>query len=376
MPEKFVYVFIAGITLLLLASIWLGKAPLYSEGERVIQFAPWDVLFSSEQIKLNADNEQSLKHYGFGTFSVGYSTYLTSIQSEESITIKNGLFSDAIKQFNFEKNKANIAVLSFVVSETNSYGNLTVSLNNKIIFNEKATPKNYKITLIDLKEENIIKIEATSSGFKIWAPTTYILNSVDLSSEMEEMKEQKEEFYLEKHEFDGYNSGKLAFQVINSSDDENLIIELNGEEIYNDLPQVTYPIEIPFTKTSPILKEGGNYLILKSLNKGHYSLKNVELTIFFYEQGVPSKQSFTFGTTKRTYDRLQDKIIQLQFDLSGTKKSNLIILLNDNEIEYKMKDGPNVIDVKPSYFRAGTNVIEFKSYSTYTLENVVLGVVK
>lgn len=377
MTEKFVYVFIAGVTLLLLASIWLGKTPLFSEsGERVIQFSPWDVLFSKELLNLNAENEQSLKHYGFGSFSAGYITFLELLNSEESLTIKNGLFSDASKEFNFEQRKSNKAVLSFDVSETNLYGNLTISLNNKIIFNQKAVPKQHKLTLTELKENNVLKIVATSSGFKVWAPTTYFLKNVDLSLETEEMREQKEEFYLEEFEFDGFDNAKLAFQLVNASGNENLIIELNGEKVYEDIPKVTYPIEISLPKGTSLINEGGNYLIFKSLNKGQYTLKNVEFMIFFYEVGVPSKQSFTFSTTKRTYDRLQDKIIQLQFNLEGTKKSNLIILLNDNEIAYKVKEGPNVVDVNPSYFGAGANVLEFKSYSSYKLKNVVLGVVK
>jgi hypothetical protein len=169
---------------------------------------------------------------------------------------------------------------------------------------------------------------------------------------------------------------QLLFLVKES--EGNLILELNGEEIYNDEVTVEdLPLSLPAallkpTNTLEISVGNADANIFKT---NYYELKDVQI---FYKIAQENKREVrTFTLTKSELASLSHMTLFYVVNcFTVDEDGRLAIILNGNVISDSLivcDAGPIALDLDPSDLVPGTNVLQFEiDQGKYVLEQIVL----
>ncbi len=208
-------------------------------------------------------------------------TLLASVKDSE---IRNGLLSYRNEPIAFQisddaKKSIKGASLLLNVKDTNSLGSISISLNGESMFNGylQKGEKIIEIGTEDLLKENIINVEVASSGWKIWAPSIYVIDAEVrvnlLSGSSKEIK-----FSLSSDEVADFKLGRLVLSP-DSKGTGKISMSLNGDEIYAGTPKPGDWIEF---KTKP--KVGENVLTIVPV-EGEYTISLDRLIVFHNTKG-------------------------------------------------------------------------------------------
>jgi len=184
---------------------------------------------------------ETYKTFELGDFSISYYSGKEIIASKSDFEVVRGYFTDfpSTLVFSLEKlyNLKN-GLISLIVEQTNSAGNLIVKFNDKVVFNEKVGEGEIKIPIekSEIKNYNTLKIEAGLPGWKFWMNTVYKIKQLSFEAEYEGMKFKEYTFSLKRDDVGRYKWGRLTFQIKNKTGEGNLVVKLNDREIYNAVP--------------------------------------------------------------------------------------------------------------------------------------------
>lgn len=228
---------------------------------------------------------ESYSTFRFGDFSISYFSGKEIIASKTDFEISRGYFSNYPSTLvaivdKFENIKSGI--VSLIIGETNSEGNLIVSFNGKTVFNEKTREGKIELPIErdEIKSSNIIKLEAGLPGWKFWMNTVYRIKELSFEINYEGINFKESTFSLKQEEISNYKWGKITFQIKNKTGNGNLIIRLNDEEIYNGIPEA--PIGGYFgVYLSNAELNRTNKVIFSTQKDSSYELSNVILTIAY-----------------------------------------------------------------------------------------------
>ncbi|MFH1420949.1 MAG: hypothetical protein ABIG30_03210 [Candidatus Aenigmatarchaeota archaeon] len=222
----------------------------------------------------------------------------------------------------------NSARLSFVVKDTNKYGPLVVSVNDRVI-SSKAYNMGEQYVDIDpsiLSNDITIKIKPSSSGWFIWAPTVYDLEEIKLSIHSLTSKAQTFNFLLSDDEINNWERGYLAMQL--SSYSGPLFVELNGEQQFNNNLTSSYQ-NIPYNKSNLII--GNNTLSLRA-EKNAAFLGRANLLIF-YKTSRDNSVTQLFNVSSADYDHLSSVPGRVQFTVTDLYRAGaMLVKINDKNI--------------------------------------------
>lgn len=326
----FVPVLVAGI--LILAALLLISGVSFKPHVRTIV---WEEEAPTEQPSaigwVGYSFEQELRHiYLDKDFSVSY-TAGEEVAAEASGIVSNGVAVDLSKKVPFsiaKQQEMESGKIKFFVNNSNYYGQLLLVLNNQELYRGTPTLGKHEIgfntTL--LKEQNLFEARASSSGWRFWAPTTYIIDAQVLVSYLG-LKPKAYDFTLNKYEADGLLSSRLIVYLKGAEGVGNLVVRINGKEVYRDKPagavwQDLSADDIP-------LKEKNTIEFLAEENS-KYDIGSAELVVFYRPQ-VATAKSMWYNLTQSQYDDLSAKNATLRFCLekiTGTPVGLLIYVAN------------------------------------------------
>lgn len=336
-------------------------------------------------------------------------TPISNIPEDGLITVKNkagklNLFSEAgpwyLKKgitehkskaigFNLDeatRDQLKSGLLTFSVVNTNFYGPLIISLNNQIIWDKLTRPGTYKIDLLNYNSilvtgENKLHFDLAGSGWRIWAPNSYILTNININSEHGQNLRHTVKSTLRPNEIRGWVKGRLLFEVQKADNAGDLSIVMNNFTIFTGkVPEQINPkYQIDFSLPTKFLKDNNDVTFFTSDN-GFYTLGDLSL-IVFYSPDVVQMRMYDFMLDQETYFAVKNKTkaVRVYLNIDEIKKDgylNLYIMnkfgsrtLYNNKIQ---KDGTIELEVPPILLIDGKNNIQLTSNGTYGLGMVEL----
>jgi hypothetical protein len=220
---------------------------------------------SSETITLGVD------------FTVSYETGEKSILAWGG-EVNSGLFSNLEEREEFEiENVGDVTegTMDMKIWNSNYYGNLLVYVNGEEVYRGAPLVGGKTISFDGdiLKNINVLEIKAENSGWKMWAPTVYILDA-DLSVSLESKRTQTFDFELSGLEVESLNRARLLiFGTRNGAGD--LTVKLNDNDIFIGKT----PIYTDFAIDN--FKSGTNTLELSADPNTSYDITSAQVVLFF-----------------------------------------------------------------------------------------------
>jgi len=257
MPD-FVPVLVAAVLMLIVLLIVFG-------GSLLVPTSPGGMKASSKTIVLGQD---------LVVMYVEVQSNVASLKGE----VSQGLFGNIEQKTDFTVDNykdASEGVIKLRIWNSNYYGAFIIKVNDKEVY--RGVPKIGEQSIVFdgsiLNFSNVIKIEAESSGWKIWAPTAYIFNA-DLSVNYLGKKTQSLSFDLTSIEAKNVNRARLLiFGTRNGAG--NLVARINGREIFSGFTTVYTDFAIDN------LRAGSNTLDLSTERNTIYNLSSVQIVLFF-----------------------------------------------------------------------------------------------
>jgi hypothetical protein len=378
--ESFIWVFLFGVGIFLALAFILG-GPLGSSNFSK-QSGGWfsdfkndnsfDGLVYLQKLSFSSDSKVNSKYYYYGNYELGDVYFTRKLSEDELIFVQNGIFKNVKKEFNFELGDKTKVVLKFRIVDMNDYGNLKIMVNDELIYNDLGkVGKTYEIEINELREDNVLKIFADSSGAKFWAPTTYVLKDVVLTTDEISNVDNSFEFNLDNMQYSGFEKAVVRFQADYSGVVNDLNINLNGNNVYLDMPDLDV-VNVFEIKDRNILGVGRNVLDVFALNSDMYSIKNMDVEVFYRDVSKKDVKNVVFDISDKKIKELSDKNIYLSFDLSTSVNDLFDIKLNGEKLDVNLNKGNNKIFLSLSDLVVGKNELSFTSFDSVDLVRVIV----
>ncbi|MDD5416987.1 MAG: hypothetical protein PHU12_03350 [Candidatus Aenigmarchaeota archaeon] len=156
------------------------------------------------------------------------------------------------------------------VKDTNDYGSLIIEVNGNVVYNN-VTPKGIREVKFDknfmIDEDNVVTVKAGGSGWRIWAPTVYRVETRIFGDIYDSVKKTVD-FNL------SYIPGKPRLNLFIASKDGtgNLIVKINGFNIAKSKSNVFKDFD------SAVLMEGTNYVEFTAESGSRFNIQSAYLT--------------------------------------------------------------------------------------------------
>jgi hypothetical protein len=317
----------------------------------------------------------SFRHVNYPGFTISHTETKTLVFSEtEQFSVVRGAISQKEKEIKFFINPEDLALvqrgkLSFNLIKTNSYGALQVYLNGHQIYSDYPETGIIEIDVapygvLFTTGENVIDIKCTSSGWRLWAPTEYIIESFTLLEEARNVDEQELEFTLSGAEAGSSSLGRIIFNVKDSQNDGELTVMVNDVQVWEGRPKAsTYDTEFAGTN----LRSGRNTLAFRVLPGGRYTISNVELVLSY--GGV---KTYEFNVTQQQLAMMRDGKLDgiIEFEvISGQGELTLTLLGETEKVLFSEQTTPGTKQVRfvDADIVAGINNISLSSDGLYSI---------
>lgn len=242
-------------------------------------------------------------------FKVSYITERKSFIELESVDIRSGLLSttDYTRTFELTEddlNKLSTATLSGKIEGTNMYGKLLIGLNGQPIYSNFLSPGESFDVDVDnsfFLQQNNFLVTAESSGWRLWAPTVYLVKNLVLKSDFTGEVSQSFDFHL-KEEETPVNLVRIILKFDEISGSGNLIVRLNGNTVFNDVPGLVQWIDIEGNVT-----EGKNTIEMVSDKDTEFTVSSAEVIVFWTRQ-ASEELEVEVSLSASQYNRLPGEI--------------------------------------------------------------------
>ncbi len=260
--------------------------------------------------------EQVLRHVILGRdFTVSYAVGGEQVARING-TISRGLLSGTDKKVSFSLQPKDIALakVSFHVDNSNYYGQLIMALNGKEIFRDKAPAGDHEFSFNTslLKESNFFEVDASSSGWRFWAPTVYIVDAKVLASYFG-TRTQSYKFDLSQDEFKGLDTARLSLSFKDIQGNGNISVKVNGEEVFMGRGSIGKTLTKDFDTR---LVRASNTVEFQADKDTKYSLDEAEVIVFYRPATYVSKTMW-YNITDSQYDSLSRNNVTLRFYLES-----------------------------------------------------------
>ncbi len=380
--EPFTFVFVAAVVIFFTLFLLFGQEPLSdTSSDNDLISDKGEIIFSADYLSLISNKTQSARTIDFGDFEVGYISNNRAIESIDSLVVEKGLFKSVSKEFSFDGDNLENANLVFTVDDTNNYGHLRIYLNDGIVFDNKTVNGGqYTIEFNNLLDHNDIRIEGQSSGIRFWAPTTYILSSVEVSASAFDMVDEMYSFTVYDYEMAGFDA-MLSYEVGSGSarlDDFN--VEINGNDINAEKrPMFGSLYKETFDRTDGVIaaKPDTNYIKFFADGEAMYEVESAQLTITYFDSDKAAVSEYTVVVDEDTYDDMDNKTIVLEYYVDKLSDDALLdVSLNEQMFNQKTELYENQIVLTQDDFRRGkTNLLKFSTYGIYRISDIDIRIV-
>jgi hypothetical protein len=170
-------------------------------------------------------------------FMVSDSTKQTHLTTITNSTVSNGLtvYAEDATSFKLSRShEVSEGIINVKVLDTNLYGPLIFEVNGNPVYSDFARKGRHEIKIPGsvLDYNNSVIVKAGSSGWKFWAPTTYIIDA-NVSAVYFGRNIHNNTFVLTPTEFNRINKAKIVLDVANRSGTGEITVEVNDILIYS-----------------------------------------------------------------------------------------------------------------------------------------------
>ena len=276
-----------------------------------------------------------------------------------SVYVRNALFSreDDVIQFPLE-NPENVKNMILTFRVKKHRGRLVIKINDKIIFNDvisQFTINPIKVPTTFLKKNNIMTFMVSSPGIKFWSSNEYVLENVEIFSNIEDKYnlEGENSFVVPTEDLLNMKYGVLMFRTeCNAYNNRKLDVYLNNNLLSSKIPVCGDTERLQFLPE--ILNTGQNFLKFKT-NKGNYIIQAIKVVLFMKNEIHPV---YYFELTADQIDALNSRYelrADFIFDDAGSK--NLEMDVNGHPVQINADKRTYSLNIEP-YVVEGTNSIK------------------
>jgi len=346
---------------LMLASVYF---PYYPEGvpesERLIHSftSAGSVGFTQNYVSRSQD---------FGSFSVGVPTDY-ELKKAPAMEITAGLFGGESETFDitvpdFVVDWLKGGEITFTVAESNKLNNLVILWNGAEIYSEKAYDGEHtvEIPVSKIKKQNTLEVKTYGPGLMFWAATVYKLKDFRLVAKYGPAKFL--DFVVSQDELETLDTFELTWYT--ASRRGKLGIEVNGEEIFRDIPERDGVLAFKDTdlKEAEIVP-GNNRLVFKAYN-GSFRLDDVVLNTHVSMAQKALRERVDLDDSQLSSLKARGAVLKLYID-NIDKPGIINIRINDRDAgSANAKAGWNQITLNTNYFEPGSNWIEIGSKGAF-----------
>ncbi|MBR9689648.1 MAG: hypothetical protein GOV01_01985 [Candidatus Altiarchaeota archaeon] len=269
--------------------------------------------------------------------------------------------------------------ISFRIIDTNRYGPFKVSLNGFEVWSDYLTrgqTVEIDLPVGQLSSDNTVKITAGSSGWKIWSPTFYIIENLQIKEKLTSGEEKTFEFILTPDQLEKFYKGRVYIGNVNPIIQGEIAMILNDERIiFRGVPGKGSVIN---SFSSGVKAE--NTLTLRLIEDGHYELTNLEVIIFTSANtsaGFSSDFSIPLDDLSKMRTGIEEGVIEIEV-LETAEESLKVILSGETDIElYKGVPEKGILVLKFTGFEATKdNTLIISSVGDYNIGTVEVRLVK
>ncbi len=288
------------------------------------------------------------------------------------ITVKEHVFEFSIPSELYPKLKR--VDLKLYIESSNLYGPLFVFLNGKKIW--EGYPKEgllqipLPVNLLN-PEKNVIRVSCGSSGWRIWAPTHYVISYIEVAEEMDVLPEKTFYFTLYPEELSKIYLFRIYAKKIDVKIPGELAVIFNdGTVVYRGIPTAGSFL-VSFSAT-PL---ANNSLTFKLIGNGNIEFKDLEVVVL--SQANASSASFSFMLSPDSLEKIRQGICRvfLEFPVEEAGDGLLEVYITSTRentlLREKVREGTVKLEIPPDYLSV-RNTITFRSYSRYKIGDAIV----
>ncbi len=351
-------------------------------------------LLSVSTVGTVGEGNLALRHINLGDTHVTYKPVEgAKLEEEGPWTVARGVLTLQEHELNFQADAAEFdalskGTLSFHIVDTNHYGALLVSLNDKVVWS--GMPDVNDIVQIDMAPfrslfrdgRNTIQIGATSSGWRIWAPTVYVLDDMQLSERAYEKATQTFEFDLTSDEVANWEVGRAVFKIDSADASDDLIIRVNDAIVFRGRPspkQISYTID--FSSVIADIQPGTNTLSLEAGKSASYEIRELEIIVF--TSAEDRSEVFDFDLSREEIDLMRDDMLvgEIGFEVVNVEEGGplKIVFVGEQEttlLDRNLNKGRKRLSFTDAEAVEGTNNLILRSQGIYEIKDLEVKLVR
>ncbi len=291
-----------------------------------------------------------------------------------ALTISRTILKDNYKEILFDIDDLELlekVQLFFLITEAD--GELTILLNDKLIFEGQLTSNQLPIELSKnylKKGENTIRLSVNSPGWSIFSANAYVMEDVSLVWEiLEKDNEASRNFYIDS-DVDVKKGTLKYFVTCNTVTDEGtLTISFNGQEVFDDRVFCSYLDEREITLDDRYYVAGTNTLDF-TVDTGNYNLEEIKVETELEESSYPK---YSFDIDSNTYEEVvsgdKEVIVKFTFSGSGTKKASVSV--QENQFSFDTSSSSYTKDIS-SMIDNGANSIKIVPKTSFEIDSLLV----
>ncbi len=377
-PDEFIWVLFAGMLAIVIMLFFWGT-PKVEENQTENITAQAREIFT-----IGSFDENVPRVIRIGDFSVSHTAGSETIETRKYVEISKGLFDDKKYSFSAEINDKLDNVIDgwinlYVLNA--GEGRLIVKINGNVVYNQKTIPGKVFINLDKslLKNYNVIEISSGMPGIQFWSTSNYAIEKVEFGVNVYGNLVKSYDFTLYGSELKSFTGGEVKFNVEDREGFGNLIIKINGRDIFRGVPSGSFSKSFEIFDVG--LVNGVNNIEFSTERDTNYKLDDVQIIISHREESSKSR-TFSFKITDSDYEKLQKgkkgrvSFMLLDSDFNGNLALKIIDTSGqEHQLDYvqsyaigktiNVYFGPNDVGV-------GTNYVKFTVVGTgkFTLSNL------
>ncbi|MFP4115908.1 MAG: hypothetical protein ACLFTQ_01760 [Candidatus Aenigmatarchaeota archaeon] len=307
-------------------------------------------------------------------FKVSFHEEERTLGKLEDVDVRRGIGTSETRSvaFNLTQSELDNIVsfgLDFWVKDTNRMNELELFLNGGEVYSGYPAPeRSYTVdvnrTLLD--KTNELEISPKSSGWRFWAPTVYILENFTMKADILGRNERSFEFSLTEDQADNFRMGRLVFMPDEFVDESPLVVQVNGKDVYRDIPEYRAERSMWIDFEEAEVEEGQNELTLFTEVDSSYSFDSAKM-VYFWNAGYSEASRKVLDVSSGNYNQLPGNIT-FQIDRIEGNPRFLTLKIETAEGEEKdilagkpLKEGETIsIEITKDDLAVGENTLQFE----------------
>jgi hypothetical protein len=259
-------------------------------------------------------------------------------------------------------------MITFDLTQTNSYGNLVIKWNGREIINQQLSERQHNIFIEaeHVKAGNTLEVYTTGPGMMFWASSIYVLKNFNVN--LDYGPQRIIPFQITPDEMERFMKAELSAYASGTG---RLDIKINGVMVYSEYPRGMITRE--FTLFDAPMRSGQNILALGD-DTGTYTLRDAVFRI--YVTGERSSPSSTFEMSEENYNLIDRNILRgrISYRIAGMARPGAVeIRINGREIPTQAPIvGWNSASFTSDDVGPGINTITFSGTGSFDIPEAII----